>query len=255
MDPGWYPDPFSSGGYVRWWDGERWGPSTLAPTAPDARGAGTPTSGSTEGPPGPPVLPTPPPWPATTPTHDATVAPFPVASWGQRAGAIVVDWIIEGLLATPFVLWIAGPAVQRFVDSVPEGSTTIPQASMDQLMQDSAGLSMQLTLVSVLVTFVYQVPQNAIWNRTVGKRVIGLRIRPFAEDGSIGWGTAILRWGAYTAGSLVLRGLWPLIDYLWPLWDRPWRQTLHDKVARTLVVPHRAPRSVDVPTTFPPPRV
>jgi uncharacterized RDD family membrane protein YckC len=251
MDPGWYPDPFSSGGYVRWWDGQRWGPSTLAPTATDP-GTPTPPAGAPSQSPPTSDLP---PWPSAPPSRDAKVAPFPVASWGQRAVAIIIDSLIEGLIATPFVLWIAGPAVQRFVDSVPEGSTTIPQASMDQLMKDTAALSLQLTLVSVLVTFLYQVPQNAIWGRTVGKRVVGLRIRPFAHDGSIGWGTASLRWGAYTAGTLILRGLFPLIDYLWPLWDRPWRQTLHDKVARTLVVPYRPGRATDPLWNHPPPQV
>jgi uncharacterized RDD family membrane protein YckC len=250
MDPGWYPDPFSSGGYVRWWDGERWGPSTLAPTATDPSTPLPPPGGPPQAPPSGQPL-----WPTAAPSYDAKVAPFPVASWGQRAGAIVIDWIIEGLIATPFVLWIAGPAVQKFVDSVPQNSSTIPQASIDQLMKDSAGLSLQLTLISVLVTFFYEVPQNAIYNRTIGKRVIGLRIRPFAHDGGIGWGTAILRWGAYTAGALVLRAIWPLIDYLWPLWDKPWHQTLHDKVARTLVVPAREAREIDVPTSYPPPRI
>ena len=31
MAPGWYQDPFSTTGYVRWWDGERWGASTALP--------------------------------------------------------------------------------------------------------------------------------------------------------------------------------------------------------------------------------
>ena len=243
MDPGWYPDPFSSGGYVRWWDGERWGPSTAAPTVSDA-----------------PVPPMPPPVQSAPGQRrpagrDQKVAPFPIASWGQRAIAIIIDWIIEGIIGAPFVLWLAGPAVRRFVDSVPADAVRIPDASMTQLMADTEAISLQLMLVSVAITFLYQVPQNAIWGRTVGKRVVGLRIRPFAHDGSIGWGTASLRWGAYTAGTLVLRGLFPLIDYLWPLWDRPWRQTLHDKVARTLVVPYRPGRATDPLWNHPPPQV
>jgi len=253
MDPGWYPDPFSNGGYVRWWDGERWGPSTVEPTAvdPDAP-MPAPSRQPLQQPQSSGQLP---PWATGAPASAAKLAPFPVATWGQRAMAIVIDWLIEGLIAVPFVLWIAGPAIQRFVDSVPDGATRIPDASMAQLMQDSQGLTLQLSLVSIVITFLYQVPQNALWGRTVGKRAIGLRIRPFAADGPIGWGTAALRWGAYTAGVLVLRGLWPLLDYLWPLWDRPWRQTLHDKVARTLVVPYRPHHEVGATSTHPPPSV
>ena len=263
MDPGWYPDPFSSGGYVRWWDGERWGPSTTAPA---------PTADATTSLPAPPMPPPPaegaptpsPRWPGQRGQggrRQPEVAPFPLATWGQRAAALLLDWIVEGLIGVPFVLWIAGPALQRFVDSIPQGATRIPDASMNQLMQDTAALTVQLTILSVVITFLYQVPQNAIWGRTLGKRVVGLRIRPFDADGPIGWGTASLRWGTYTAGSLVLRGIFPLIDYLWPLWDRPWRQTLHDKAARTLVIPYRpASRAVSQhppaplpPTDLPPP--
>ena len=262
MDPGWYPDPFSSGGYVRWWDGERWGPSTVAPpvadpVAPTTAPPGQPLPPPAPGTPVPPSTPRGswPEWPSSAAGRTGKVAPFPIATWGQRAWAILIDWLIEGLIAIPFVLWIAGPAIQRFVDSVPADGSTIPDSAMTRLMQDSQGLTLQLSLVSVVITFLYQVPQNAIWGRTIGKRAIGLRIRPFAVDGPIGWGTATIRWGIYTVGALLFRGLFPLIDYLWPLWDRPWRQTLHDKVARTLVVPYRPHRDVDRARSYPPPRV
>jgi len=45
------------------------------------------------------------------------------------------------------------------------------------------------------------------------------------------------RWAVFEVFSLIAGGLLLIIDCLWPLWDKPWRQALHDKVARTIVVP------------------
>ena len=49
----------------------------------------------------------------------------------------------------------------------------------------------------------------------------------------------LARWGVFEACSIVLAGLPLLVDCLWPLWDRPWQQALHDKAAKTIVVPTR----------------
>ena len=57
-----------------------------------------------------------------------------------------------------------------------------------------------------------------------------------AADANPGWPAATLRWATYTVGVLVLSSLFAIVDYLWPLWDKPWRQALHDKTARTIVV-------------------
>ncbi len=49
----------------------------------------------------------------------------------------------------------------------------------------------------------------------------------------------LARWASFEAFSIVAGGLLLVVDLLWPLWDRPWRQAIHDKIARTIVVPTR----------------
>ena len=44
---------------------------------------------------------------------------------------------------------------------------------------------------------------------------------------------------SYAVGAAIVGGLFSIVDYLWPFWDKPWRQTIHDKTARTTVVPMR----------------
>ena len=236
MEPGWYPDPFSSGGYVRWWDGERWGASTsVGTTAPSA------------GPPGAPVpLPPPPPaFPAGAyagagyAAADPRIAGVLLAPWVSRAAARLLDSFLEGLLALPFMLWLVWPSVQRFVDSVPADGSAPSQAAMTALQADLLSVSTSITVISVVVSALYQLPQNKAWGRTLGKRALGLRIRPLAADVPLSWGQVIARWGVFEAFSIVLGGLPLLIDCLWPLWDKPWQQALHDKAAKTIVVPTR----------------
>jgi len=234
MEPGWYPDPFSSGGYVRWWDGERWGASTsVGTTAPTSNAPGTPV-------PMPP--PPPPPAPATyggpgyAPVRPEA-PPIPLATWPQRAAARILDSLIEGVIALPFVLWLVWPAVQRFVDAVPTDGSAPSQEAMTALQGDLLAVSTTITVISVVVSLLYQAPQNKRWGRTVGKRALGIRIRPFAADGPLTWGQVLSRWAVFEVFSLIAGGLLLIIDCLWPLWDKPWRQALHDKVARTIVVP------------------
>jgi uncharacterized RDD family membrane protein YckC len=237
MEPGWYPDPFSSGGYVRWWDGERWGASTsVGTTAPSAGPPGAPVPL----PPPPPAMPPPPAsaYPGTgyAAVPDPRLAGIALAPWVSRAAARLIDSFLEGLLALPFMLWLVWPSVQRFVDSVPTDGSAPSQSAMTALQADLLSMSTSITVISVVVSALYQLPQNKAWGRTLGKRALGLRIRPLAADVPLGWGQVIARWGVFEAFSIVLGGLPLLLDCLWPLWDKPWQQALHDKAAKTIVV-------------------
>jgi uncharacterized RDD family membrane protein YckC len=239
MEPGWYPDPFSSGGYIRWWDGERWGASTsVSTTAPVTDKPGVPLQ--LPPPPAPGAMPSP--QPGGRPAY--AVAPIPLATWPQRAGARIIDALIEGALGTPFVLWLVWPAYTTLRDATPDGAMP-SSAAITEFTDAIAAVSLAATAITLVIGFLYQVPQNVRWGRTVGKRVVGLRIRPLAEDGPLSWPQATVRWATYAIGSALTQGLFGIVDYLWPLWDKPWRQALHDKTARTIVVPH--PKRRDVP--------
>jgi uncharacterized RDD family membrane protein YckC len=167
---------------------------------------------------------------------DSAAAALPLASWVSRAMARLLDGFIEALIATPFVLWLVWPAVQRFVESIPTDGSQPSQAAMASLQSDLLNVSTSITVISVVVSMLYQLPQNKAWGRTLGKRALGIRIRPLAADLPLSWGQVIVRWGVFEAFSIVLGGLPLLLDCLWPLWDKPWRQALHDKAARTIVV-------------------
>ncbi len=234
MDPGWYPDPFSNGGYIRWWDGERWGASTSVETmAPTTERPGDPVQL-------PPPATMPPPAPAYGRAGGGgDRAPFPLATWGSRAIARILDLIIEGAVSAPIMLWLIWPAWQKVLDALPQDGSAPPESVMVTFQNDLLGQTLALTLVSAVVGFLYEVPQNVTWGRTIGKRVTGIRIRPLVDDVPLTWSQATIRWGTYALGSALTRGWFAVVDGLWPLWDRPWQQAIHDKTARTIVVPTR----------------
>jgi uncharacterized RDD family membrane protein YckC len=264
MTPGWYPDPFSSQGYVRWWDGERWGASVLLPEgtpppvpgqpvalpppgqAPAAQAAPAPSSAP------PPAGSYPPPqgWaPPPAPPYGAPAgqygaprgqeAPYEIASYGARAGARIIDWVLEGLLLVPISLWLLWPALTRLLDAMPADGSLPPEV-LQQWLTDVTAVSIALTAATLVVTFLYEVPQHALYGRTIGKRLLGIRVRPRDVDSPrLTWGTASVRWAVESGATAIIGGLWSIVDYLWPLWDKPYLQTIHDKAAKTTVVPRR----------------
>jgi uncharacterized RDD family membrane protein YckC len=213
LAPGWYPDPFSGGGYVRWWDGQRWGSSALEGSEPTVA---PPRSRPTD------------PWSAG--------APYELATWTQRALARMLDWLVVTAITLPFALVLAWPAVRDFVAAVPADGQ-VPASAFSALQDDLLSQSVAISLITAAVWYLYEVPQNVRWGRTLGKRAVGIRVRLRDADANPGWLAASLRWGLFTAGNLVAGFLFVLVDYLWPFWDKPYRQALHDKAARTVVVP------------------
>ena len=227
MPPGWYPDPFSSGGYVRWWDGERWGQSTSA------------VPGDT--PPPPPARPFPGAMPRDTAVGSDTdlVAGVSLAAYGQRVVAYLLDGIIQGIVLVPLVMWLQWPVYQDLLAVLDANGGQMTQAMLDKLVQEAQQNSLWVTIATLVVTAAYSVPQVALYGRTLGKRVMGLRVLPSIGSGSVTWRQSTLRWVIQGAGWLIC-SLLLVIDLLWPLWDRPLRQAIHDKAAQTIVARDRS---------------
>ncbi len=96
-------------------------------------------------------------------------------------------------------------------------------------------------LVMFAVGFLYQVPPDALWGKSLGKLIVGITIVSARDLGRPGWWRAIRRWGIYVVAGLIpfiggLLNLGLLLAGLVLLWAHEKRQTVHDMVADTLVV-------------------
>jgi uncharacterized RDD family membrane protein YckC len=88
-----------------------------------------------------------------------------------------------------------------------------------------------------LVYFLYEGALLAHDGQTLGKKAVGIRVASYADGsppGKAGWARAavyILPGAFFCLGYL----FW-LLNALSCTWDRPYRQCLHDKSAKTVVV-------------------
>ena len=149
-------------------------------------------------------------------TRDATTNEV-LAGWGRRVGASVVDYLI--LLAPVFILKVLLGSVV--------GSVAV-----------------------VILEAAYFVTQWLMYDgRTVGNRAVNTRVRDETTGGPITNKQALWRYfylegaivfeivGAGTNSSTLLfvAAVYFLVDLFFPLWDKR-NQTLHDKLAHTIVV-------------------
>ncbi len=133
------------------------------------------------------------------------------ASFGQRFGAYLVDWLLLGLAAILVQAFFGPPR-----------------------LRSGSGISPRLILINTLVTVAYfTLGEGSRSGQTIGKRLLGIRVVDFATGAGIDHVRALGR----SIGRL-LSGFILGLGYLWMLWDRD-GQTWHDKLASTTVV--RAP--------------
>ena len=178
----------------------------------------------------------------------------PLASYGQRVGAYLIDMLIVGVLTTvagwywisQLVTWYTA-WLSDLMDEAQRGvEPTINQAD---LTNEIYGYVLALSLVSLVVTVVYQVAFLTWRGATPGKMALGIAVRLRDRPGNpsvlvalkrqlifIGSSLLSLLPGVGAVGSIII-----LLNLLWPLWDDK-RQALHDKIAATNVVVRRRGR-------------
>lgn len=232
---GWYPDPTppTAAAGLRYWDGQAWtahvAPASL-PTAP----------------------------PAYVPQGPTTPDGVPLAGYGQRVLAQLIDLVV--IVVPSLLLSLPGQVEQqRRLQELSERylSSSTPDFGgywhgYVDAMRDQVGGDLWVALLG----FAYLVLMLRWKGATLGKLALGLRVRLRERDGRLPWSAIALRvlvanGIAYLATLSVLTGslgltvlaflvmtVLGLLDSLWPLWDGK-RQALHDKAARTNVVTTR----------------
>lgn len=203
------------------WQPGHGGPSTYGPPPP---GYGHPTFP----PPPPPVAP------------DGQ----PPASFGDRLLAYLIDWVIlcaVGLvLMVPAVLYMFGLLSDWSADLAaryPDPNRPPPPSEIFSVFLVLIPLQVAIVVLMLAVLYVYRVEMMFRSGQTVGKRVMKLRVVPRdpAAGGRLTRAVAVRRWLVDSLGAQLVPFL-HLLDGLWQLWDQPYRQCLHDKVADTVVV-------------------
>ncbi|MEU3960523.1 RDD family protein [Streptomyces buecherae] len=142
----------------------------------------------------------------------------PLGGLGRRLVARIVDGLIVAIPVSVIMLLSFG--------------------GYDPTDPDDTGKSSATQIVFALVYFVYEGLMLTTRGQTVGKKLMKLRVAMLNNGanptGQPGW----FRAGTYALPQIVpcCGFLFWLVNILWCTWDRPYRQCLHDKVAKTVVV-------------------
>jgi uncharacterized RDD family membrane protein YckC len=150
------------------------------------------------------------PTPAQPPAGPPTAqgASGPRANFGQRLVAVIIDSIVYGVV---FAVLFG-----------------IASAISDTL----AVIVYIIGLVGALVYYSYF--EGSPSGQTPGKKVMNIRVIDFSSGAPIGFGRGLIRSVSKYVSSIPCA-----LGYLWMLWDRE-KQTWHDKLATTVVVPESA---------------
>ena len=196
------------------------GASHPGPGAPASQPPGDERAGHEPAPPPPPYPPPqylppgypppPPPFgsgPGHQPPWAAAPARSPWASFGVRVAGWLIDWVISGVISA--VVLVPMHAVQ------------------------GKSVSEQGVVLSALVMVIYATALIGGRGQTVGMRAVRVKAVVAGEGAPVSYARALGRAVCEIAfAPLVIP--W-VLDMLFPLWD-PRRQTIHDKVAQTVVV-------------------
>ncbi|MFR9755572.1 RDD family protein [Streptomyces sp. TR06-5] len=177
------------------------------------------------------------PWrpPVSSPFADAAREARP-ASLGKRLVARTVDGlltaVVTGAVAYPFVgKWTAH--IQQEIEATRQAGVT----RQIWLVDGTTGVYLAAVLGAFLLFgLLYEVLPTAKWGRTPGKKLLGVTVLDVERQDVPGFGQALRRWLTHSVLNLLVLGI---LDALWCLFDRPWRQCWHDKTARTFVAGDR----------------
>ncbi|MFF3318167.1 RDD family protein [Streptomyces sp. NPDC003035] len=154
------------------------------------------------------------------------------AGLGKRLVARLVDTLVLGALvggvSFPFVTQ-ALDHIDAKIEAAKQSGTTVQV----WLLDGTTSLHFGIALAALLVLgALYEALPTAKWGRTLGKKLCGLQVRDIEAHEPPTFGAALRRWLVYTVLGFLVVGV---LNVLWCLFDRPWRQCWHDKAAHTFV--------------------
>jgi len=197
-----------------------------------------PGYGPPPGYPAAPGYPPPPPgyaWPAPPPP--VSPAGVPLADFAQRFAAYLIDSALVSVVALVLFIPALVVVVLRLPD--PESPAYGPEPSFNEVFADFLLpvllLELGFFVFMFLLYYLYAVEFMHRSGQTLGKKALKIRVVPIDPALRLTRGMAAKRYLiGYVAASFV--PFLNLLDGLWQLWDKPYQQTLHDKVAQTVVV-------------------
>jgi uncharacterized RDD family membrane protein YckC len=146
----------------------------------------------------------------------------PLATWGQRVAALLIDTLVISMPGAMFLWIVAATTSTSLTDPFTGGTHRYVPAPFN--------FASAVVLAAEVIYFATLDGQS----QTVGKRVLGIAVRSRATGSTIGFGRALGRWLIYV-GLFYLFVIPGILNVLSPLWDGK-RQAWHDRAVGSVVV-------------------
>lgn len=174
------------------------------------------------------------PWkpPVDNPFLQAAQAQGRPAGLGRRFSARLIDMVVLLALtgAAGFPLWDkAVDHIDGKVETAKQSGETVTVYFLDGTTSGYLAIVLGVLLLGGILL---EALPTALWGRTLGKKLCGVRVLDIEGHDTPSFGAALRRWLVYGVLGVLVIGV---VNVLWCLVDRPWRQCWHDKVARTFV--------------------
>jgi uncharacterized RDD family membrane protein YckC len=163
----------------------------------------------------------------------------PLAEFSDRLVAAIIDGLIVGGIYAVIII----PAYLILIFSLLPSTTVVNGQNVGPTDAEVAGvlflffgIFVLVFLFALVVSYVYEV-EFMLRNRgqTFGKRIMKIQVVPFDPAQPLTRGICFKRFLVHrVAATLIPAFSW--VDGLWQLWDQPYRQCLHDKYAKTVVI-------------------
>jgi len=159
---------------------------------------------------------------------------LPLASFGERLGAFIIDGLIVGAAAVAVLLPLMGLLMFAMFSLAEQSGDATNDASPAFVFLILGFYALLFGLI-LLAQWIYYVEFCKRTGQTLGKKWLKLQIVPIdplvpaVDRGMLGRRFLI----QHVAGLVLFM---PWLDGLWQLWDTPYQQCLHDKFAQTVVV-------------------
>lgn len=204
--PGWYHAQGDPPGTNRWWDGAQWVGGPVAASSGFAATSAAP------------------------PAAHYWAAPEPYSGWWTRFAAMLIDRLVL-FVPSWIVVRITVNAVPKRIEAcrLSDGRRGLCSVPTDQ------GWAVIALVVGIcfVATMLYFSLLTGRSGQTLGKRALGIAVVDRTTHQPIGVGRGFGRFFGMLLSSLVCG-----LGFLWAAWDGE-KQTWHDKIARSIVVPAR----------------
>ncbi|MFF3750019.1 RDD family protein [Streptomyces sp. NPDC002018] len=150
----------------------------------------------------------------------------------KRFVARLIDSVVLGALVGAAALPLVSRARTHIDAKVAAAERTGETVTVWLIDGTTAGYLGAVLVALLILGVLYEAVPTARWGRTLGKKLCGLEVRDIESHEAPGFGAALRRWLVYGVLGMLVVGV---LNVLWCLVDRPWRQCWHDKAARTFV--------------------